>query len=750
MLKHIKLTTIRWIFALLLLLACTIIGLGTLSLKRHITLIDTTWHQFQTDRSEKARLESVLRVAIGYGGMIHEFKNYLLRQEPASMDRIQANIGAARSVLRQYRDLELSEAEIVALDDIMSVLNRYNTALIQAEQMISNDISINEIDNTVRINDEPALRGLQVLRTEVRKALGSESQLSKARISADLRASLGYGGMIHEFKNYVLRHDQLRLAKIHHHLDLACKAIDQYHRLGTTQAEKLALDDIDAVLDNYDNNLKVVTDLIGQGYKNHQIDHKVRIDDMPALRGLSILDRENRRQVANRNNSVSRALTVVNNNLEPSVWGIIILLFLVALFAQWLIQRHIIWPILQLTQNMVRLADNDFSVKLDNYHSDNELGEMAQTVMVFRENMIERDKGEKLLAKANKDTNMQLDNNRRLREQAEGQATRALSLAEGLTTARERAEQATARAEQEETRVRSIINAVRDAVITINIRGIIESVNPGTEEIFGYRSHEMIGKNVSMLMPEPMRSEHDGYLSRFAEGSSTHNLSAAVEQTGLRKDGSTVETEVTLNTIMIDDEQKIIGVVKDITDRKQWEMEIKRLAMTDPLTGLANRNEYNLRLKDAITLSERSKSSFALLLLDLDKFKPVNDTYGHPIGDALLQHVSKVLISSIREVDTVARLGGDEFAVILLSIDKELNIDIPTRRIIDQLSEPISIEEHIIQIGVSIGVSIFPDNTNDAETLQIQADQALYNAKEGGRNTYRAYSSDTTLEKQGT
>ena len=136
---------------------------------------------------------------------------------------------------------------------------------------------------------------------------------------------------------------------------------------------------------------------------------------------------------------------------------------------------------------------------------------------------------------------------------------------------------------------------------------------------------------------------------------------------------------------------------------------------------------------------KRGKSPFALLLIDLDKFKPVNDNYGHPVGDALLQHVAKVLIQNSREVDTVARLGGDEFAVILVSTDNDLNIDIPAQRIIDQLSQPVIIEEHTIQIGASIGVSIFPNDSDDLEILQKQADQALYTAKEGGRSTYRVF-----------
>lgn len=569
MFKHIKLTTIRWLFAVLMLTISLILGIGTLFLDRNISLIDTTWDQFQNDRSEKARLEGLLRASIGYGGMIHEFKNYLLRHEPERMDRIQSQIGAAQAILHQYKDQGISDAELVALEDIEAVLNRYNTALLQAEGLIKNGGSISAIDSTVRVNDAPALRGLQTLRAEVRHALGDDSLLSKGRISADLRAAIGYGGMIHEFKNYVLRHEASRVAQVELHIGHVREAIKQYSQLGTSRAEQVALEDIKSVLLSYSNNLKVVTDLIAEGHSHQEIDQTVKIDDKPALRGLHILDREIVRQVTTRSNEVSRILDTVNEVLALSTWGIIGLLLFVAALAQWLMQQHIIRPVLLLNKTMSRLANNDFTVKLDEHNRDNELGEMVRTVKVFRENMIERDEAEMRLEDANNELNTQLDNIHLLREQSEDQTTKALALAEGLAAAREGAEKAMARAEQDGLRVTSILNAVHDAIITIDTHGIIESVNPGTEKIFGYSANEMMGNNVSMLMPEPVRSRHDGYLTRVVEGQSKRDLSDPAEQTALHKDGTTFPVEITLNTMIIADELKIIGVVRDITERKK-------------------------------------------------------------------------------------------------------------------------------------------------------------------------------------
>ena len=130
------------------------------------------------------------------------------------------------------------------------------------------------------------------------------------------------------------------------------------------------------------------------------------------------------------------------------------------------------------------------------------------------------------------------------------------------------------------------------------------------------------------------------------------------------------------------------------------------------------------------------------MLLDLDKFKPVNDRYGHQVGDLLLQHVANTLLASCRETDTVARLGGDEFAIILPSSNHPLDTGPLSQRILKEISKPIVIEEHSIQIGISIGISRFPDNTDDLEVLQTQADEALYQAKENGRNTFRCFKKD--------
>ncbi|WP_085593917.1 diguanylate cyclase domain-containing protein [Thalassospira sp. MCCC 1A01428] len=182
---------------------------------------------------------------------------------------------------------------------------------------------------------------------------------------------------------------------------------------------------------------------------------------------------------------------------------------------------------------------------------------------------------------------------------------------------------------------------------------------------------------------------------------------------------------------------RMSGTHSDITPSKTIEAQIRQMALTDPLTGLANRHLFNDRLDQAIRLSERIKQNVALLLLDLDWFKQVNDTYGHPAGDKLLIEIATFLRSRFRDADVVARLGGDEFAILLPAMANPEEAQIPAARIIQEIGRPRMIDGHEIIVGASIGISYCKGCECDAENLYRKADRALYLAKKGGRNTYR-------------
>lgn len=180
----------------------------------------------------------------------------------------------------------------------------------------------------------------------------------------------------------------------------------------------------------------------------------------------------------------------------------------------------------------------------------------------------------------------------------------------------------------------------------------------------------------------------------------------------------------------------MLGIYYDITDRKKEEDEMHRLATTDPLTGLTNHRQFDLQADQYLKLAKRENGVLALMMLDLDRFKPVNDTYGHQTGDALLQIVAKILRKHTRESDIVARLGGDEFAILLVNPQDGANAGISAQKIIDEIEKPINVLGHDVQIGVSIGIAIYPKDAEDLKTLLEHADQALYKTKESHRGTY--------------
>ena len=194
-----------------------------------------------------------------------------------------------------------------------------------------------------------------------------------------------------------------------------------------------------------------------------------------------------------------------------------------------------------------------------------------------------------------------------------------------------------------------------------------------------------------------------------------------------------------------DEEGRLIeveGIIIDITERKAAEEKITLLARTDGLTGLANRSTFTERLWLAFAAAQRGALGFAILYLDLDKFKPVNDTFGHPVGDALLQQVAGRLKGCTRESDVVARLGGDEFAILQMEMREAANAGVMAAKIQAALARPFSVNGNEINISVSIGISPYIPGNAGADTMLVQADLALYRSKDEGRNRYRFHSDD--------
>ena len=290
----------------------------------------------------------------------------------------------------------------------------------------------------------------------------------------------------------------------------------------------------------------------------------------------------------------------------------------------------------------------------------------------------------------------------------------------------------------------AVLDNIVDGLITIDRRGGIVSFNPAAEQIFGYDAQEVIGQNVKMLMPSPHREAHDGYLRDYEDNGHSRIIGIGRELRGQHQNGNLFPIELAVSQVTRGGVPMFVGLVRDITRRKAAEQEIERLAFYDPLTKLPNRRLLMDRLQHAMSTSKRSGQYGALLFMDLDNFKNLNDTAGHAVGDQLLQQVAERLVSTLREGDTIARLGGDEFVVILegLHADAEqaaTRAEGVVEKIHQVLSQRYRLGERYYLNSPSIGVTLFIDHEHSLDDLLKQADLAMYQAKSSGRNTFRFF-----------
>ena len=290
----------------------------------------------------------------------------------------------------------------------------------------------------------------------------------------------------------------------------------------------------------------------------------------------------------------------------------------------------------------------------------------------------------------------------------------------------------------------SILDNMLDGVLTINKRGHIETVNKAAIKLFGYSAHETVGHSVAMLLPEPYSGDHDQQMQLFRHTGSNYLVGTPREMLGRRKDGSVFPISLSVSKIARPGRPTFVGVIRDITLRRQQEEEIQRLAFYDPLTQLPNRRLLLDRLKQALKTSARSGQRGALMFLDLDHFKLLNDTLGHDLGDALLKQVATRLKTCVREGDTVARLGGDEFVVLLeglspASAESAADAESVANKILSALNQPYTLRWHHHENTPSIGIVVFQGDQECSEDLLKMADLAMYQAKASGRNTARFF-----------
>jgi diguanylate cyclase (GGDEF)-like protein/PAS domain S-box-containing protein len=317
----------------------------------------------------------------------------------------------------------------------------------------------------------------------------------------------------------------------------------------------------------------------------------------------------------------------------------------------------------------------------------------------------------------------------------------------------------TARKESE-GRYRGLLEAAPDAMVVVNQAGEIVLLNLRAEKQFGYPRDELVGQQVTNIIPEGFAARLIADDLRSAADALAQQIGTGIELIARRKDGSEFPIEIMLSPFVSAEGILVTAAIRDISVRNEAEeqlaqkveelsrsmsmaramsLEMVHSAQHDTLTGLPNRMLLNDRISQAIVLAPRHSRQVAVLFLDLDGFKHINDSLGHSVGDKLLQSVASRLVGCVSASDTVSRQGGDEFVVLLSDAEQWEDADTVARRMLRAVAEAHPIDHGDLHITASIGVSVYPDDGNDAEALIKNADTAMYQVKENGRQSYQFF-----------
>jgi diguanylate cyclase len=296
-----------------------------------------------------------------------------------------------------------------------------------------------------------------------------------------------------------------------------------------------------------------------------------------------------------------------------------------------------------------------------------------------------------------------------------------------------------------EMKMRSVVEGALDCIVMVDDKSNIVEFNPAAERTFGYQRDEVLGKNLAnIIIPPESRQAHREGFNRFCNSGESKMLGKRMELNAMRADGREFPAELTISAIDWAGTRMVVGFLRDITERKRAELEINDLAFYDPLTKLPNRRLLRERLEATLSTNVKHQTYSAILFIDLDNFKMLNDTRGHDVGDLLLMEVSSRLKSCVRTEDTVARLGGDEFVVILEHLSNDIaqatsQAEMVGEKIRKALGQLYLINDFDHYSTPSIGISMFHSQEMTVDELLKRADTAMYQAKQAGRNAVRFF-----------
>ena len=445
---------------------------------------------------------------------------------------------------------------------------------------------------------------------------------------------------------------------------------------------------------------------------------------------IEILDVDHRRVVTEIENAVQHG-NVSSRLIGLTGLAAAVLLLLVSFLLARLLSRSLTSQVDTLTGLGIR-AGAEFTVE-----GTDEVERLSHVVTVFEHSLIRLRDHEQSLEAANRKLTETLEELRRARDELELRVQERTRELEDKNRALHSEIDLRKRAEEHLRIYAEVIRSTGEAVVIMNLDGEIVEVNPAYEHAIGKAREELLGRHfyVHRQGVEAAALYDELWRSLRIKGRWTGEI---MDQ---RSNGELFPAWVLINTVQDDqgNPTHYVCVSRDVTELKRSEQQLKQLAFYDSLTRLPNRALFHDRLDIAIASAERQKAILGVMYLDLDRFKYINDTLGHAAGDRLLVEIGDRISRCVRASDTVARMGGDEFMVLLTYLSSEESASLTAARIIEAVGKPVEIDGEKVYVGTSIGISVYPRDGPDAETIQKNADLAMYEAKEGGRNQYRLF-----------
>jgi diguanylate cyclase (GGDEF)-like protein/PAS domain S-box-containing protein len=468
-----------------------------------------------------------------------------------------------------------------------------------------------------------------------------ESDMVNSALS--LTSSLGYGGMIHAFKNYVIRGDAKYRALLEQQLSLVDEQISVLKENLPTPVEQKILDEVTQAVNQYRRKIELIAQLQLQMVSAEAIDRQVKVDDSRALAALDTLRKHYFDRAEFMRETTDQAMSEATKLHFYSIF-LVVPILLAAISLYYLI-------------NMLIISRS--AIQKSNHWVD------------------------------------------------------------------------------------SLLDAAPDATVIVNDDGYVTRVSTTALKLFGYTQDELLGMQVEALIPEEYRTRHIGHRKDYDRASTAGLMGGAKrELKALTKSGKAVDVEINLNTPTIEGKIYAIATLRDVTERREAESKIRHQANYDMLTDLPNRFLAMEHLTQKLLEAERSRKSVAVLFIDLDNFKKINDTMGHEAGDELLIKLSARLQNYVRRSDTIARLGGDEFIIILDNLDSGIDAKHIADNILKSCRNSFQVGNRDLIVTISVGIASYPKDGETMPQLLRNADTAMYRSKALGRNLCTFYTED--------